>query len=222
VNKWSVLQPLALNLFISLQPGIDLMAHLGGGIAGGLVMLSGVLARDPHGRAWRPAAHVAGALMASCIAMALARGRPWELRQPALELERLPGAPFTVPVPRGFAMETGGGAVRYGTLPQDPLLVLCTATLAEAPAPAGQPPSHRREAYPNGVSSDVWSFTFGRHALELEVARLPDLPEVWASVPERIARGVVFTGESPAATTPVPSSPAPPASPGAAGPPPSR
>src|SRR5688572_11121918 len=104
VNKSSVLQPLALNVFISLLPGIDLMAHLGGGLTGGLVMLSGVPARDPQGRAWRRVAYLAGTMMAACLAMALARGRPWELRHPVLELEKLPGVPFAVPVPRGFAM----------------------------------------------------------------------------------------------------------------------
>ena len=222
VNKWSVLQPLALNLFISLQPGIDLMAHLGGGVTGGLVMLSGVLARDPQGRAWRPAARVAGALMAACIAMALSRGRPWELRQPVLELEQLPGAPWTVPVPRGFAMEAQAGTVRFGALPQDPLLVLCTVERLDAPAPAGRPPGYQRKVYPEGVVSEIWSFTAGRDALELEIARLPDLPEAWSSVPERIARGVSLRDAPPAATAPAPSSPALPPSPAPAGPPPSR
>src|SRR5262245_56259816 len=125
VNKWSVMQPLVLNLLISLSPGIDLMAHLGGGVTGGLVMLSGVLSRDPRGRAWRPAARAAGTLMAACITMALARGRPWELRRPVLELESLPGARVAVPVPRGFTMQTVEDSVLFGMLPQDPLVVQC-------------------------------------------------------------------------------------------------
>jgi membrane associated rhomboid family serine protease len=206
VNKWSVLQPLALNLFISLQPGIDLMAHLGGGVTGGLLMLSGVLARDPRGRAWRPAAHVAGTLMAACIAMALARGRPWELHQPVLELESLPGAPIAVPVPRGLAMQAEGDVVSFGTLRHDPLVVQCTVTRLDTPAPdANLGP--RRETYPNGVVSDVWSITRGGLALQLEVALGPALPEPWPSVPEQIARGVVFRAEGLAATAPGPSSP---------------
>jgi rhomboid protease GluP len=221
VNKWSVLQPLALNLFISLQPGIDLMAHLGGGVTGGLVMLSGVLARDPRERVWRPAAYAAGTLMAACIAMALARGRPWELRQPVLELENLPGTAIVVPIPRGFTMQAEGDAVLFGRLPQDPLVVQCTLTRLETRQPAA-PPGHRKESYPNGVVSDVWSFARDGLALQLEVARLPGLPAAWAAVPEQIAGGVVFRDESPAATAPGPSSPGLPPSPPAASPPASR
>jgi membrane associated rhomboid family serine protease len=221
VSKWTVLQPLLLNLFISLTPGIDLMAHLGGGVTGGLLMFSGVLARDPRGRAWRPAAHVAGALMAACITAALARGRPWELRRPVLELENLPGAPIAVPVPRGFAMQTEGGSVFFGTLPRDPLVVQCTVTRLDSPAPAA-PAGPLTRKYENGVVSDAWSLAQGGLTLRLEVFRLPDLPDPWPPVPQQIARGVVFRDEDPGATAPAPSSPGLPPSPPAASPAASR
>jgi hypothetical protein len=220
VNKWSVLQPLALNLFISLQPGIDLMAHLGGGVTGGLVMLSGVLARDPQGRLWRLAARVAGTLMAACIAMALSRGRPWELRRPVLELESLPGTPVAVPIPRGLSPRTEDGSVVFGDLPGDPLVVQCTVTRL-GPGQAAPPPAHRRKTYRGGALYDVWTLAGAGHELQLEILRLPDLPESWASLPEQIRGGVVFR-DAADATAPGPSSPGLPAAPAAQGPPPSR
>jgi membrane associated rhomboid family serine protease len=220
VNKAQVLQPLALNLLISLQPGIDFVAHLGGGITGGLVMLSGVLARDPEGRAWRPAARVAGAVMAVCIAMAFARGRPWELRAPVLEQESLPGAPIALPVPRGLTMRVEGSVVTFGDLPRDPLVIQCRLAPPELRPAGGAQPERRR--YPNGLVSDVWWLTDGVHALELEVARWPELPEPWPAVPARIAEGVVFRAGSPAPTAPGPSSPTLPPSPAGEDPPPSR
>jgi len=135
VNKWAVFQPLVFNLVYSLQPGIDLTAHLGGGIAGGLVMLSGVLARDPQERAWRKAALLTAALMAASLALAFVHGRPWELRAPVLELRRLPGAAIDVPVPRGLRSQVEGEAVLFGALRQDPMVVECEPKRLAAPIP---------------------------------------------------------------------------------------
>ncbi len=137
VNKWAVFQPLVFNLAYSLQPGIDLTAHLGGGVAGGLMMASGVLARDPGVRTWRPAAMATAAAMAACIALAFVHGRPWELRAPVLELRRLPTAPIDVPVPPGLPQTKEGETVWFGLLRRDPLVVECEPRRLEAPvAPA--------------------------------------------------------------------------------------
>lgn len=78
--SWGQLtQPLVINLAISFIPGIDLAAHLGGGIAGGLLTL--LVPRRPVGtddRAWRPWAAIGVVLMFASVVTALLMGRPWE------------------------------------------------------------------------------------------------------------------------------------------------
>lgn len=125
VDKWQVLQPLVLNLLISLHPAVDLLGHLGGGLAGGAVMASGVLAGDSRRRIWRPAAVLAGAAMAIAVALAFAQGRPWELRAPVLENARLPGAPISLPLPRGAEPVADGSRIRFGVPGRDPLVIEC-------------------------------------------------------------------------------------------------
>lgn len=82
----SVLQVLGVNLLISLMPGIDLAAHLGGGVMGALLVLTrGVTGRlagrpeDPGLGAWKLAAAATCVLMGASIALALGHGRPWAL-----------------------------------------------------------------------------------------------------------------------------------------------
>ncbi len=86
---------LGLGLAISFVPQVDLWAHLGGGLVGALLVFSGVLtrgllhpaARDEddsgdvsrQGRGWTIAAGVVAGVMASCLAVAWATERPWEL-----------------------------------------------------------------------------------------------------------------------------------------------
>ncbi|MGK3990989.1 rhomboid family intramembrane serine protease [Sorangium sp. So ce136] len=88
--------PLGLNLAISLIPGVDLLAHLGGGVVGfalavtvlprGLTPLA--QRRRPSDAEPRPrplltaAAALMGAAMALSVVVALAVGRPWELAAP--------------------------------------------------------------------------------------------------------------------------------------------
>lgn len=125
VSKWTVLQPLVLNLVYSLQPGIDLLGHLGGGLTGALVMGSGLLARRPGSRSWAVAGAVGAVLMAASITLALAHGRPWELRAPVLEMRPLLAGSIQVPVPRGLGLEQSGGELVFGNLRRDPLAVEC-------------------------------------------------------------------------------------------------
>lgn len=82
-----------INLGISFVPGISLSAHLGGGAAGALLMLSGMLTRGlarerehpadggiPVVRSaagWRLLAGLAVLLMAGCVIAALLLGRAW-------------------------------------------------------------------------------------------------------------------------------------------------
>jgi rhomboid protease GluP len=119
--------PLILNLLYSLQPGIDLWAHVGGGVVGLALLGTGLLTRGlrvpaeappepaPAGAAAQaPAAalaHRAGPVlraaaaalvlaMAVSVAAALATGRPWELLwPPPLERVVLPGAGLSLEVP---------------------------------------------------------------------------------------------------------------------------
>ena len=80
-----------LNVVISLRPGIDYLAHLGGAMAGLLIVGLGIISPTlwprpdgrPHARLL-PAigATIAGLGMLASLAVALAQGKPWLLRQP--------------------------------------------------------------------------------------------------------------------------------------------
>lgn len=87
---------LGLNIFVSMLPHVDWGAHLGGAIAGGIIMflmlpgLPRIDEVDATGRRptrppvtfpTRIGAIVLGTLLVGSIAVAVAHGRPWELRQ---------------------------------------------------------------------------------------------------------------------------------------------
>jgi membrane associated rhomboid family serine protease len=136
VRMSSLLQPLVVNLLYSLTPGIDMAAHLGGGVAGAGLILSGLIGWSrPEPPAWRRAAWVASLGMAACITVALGSGRPWELRwPPSLVPRAIPGTPVVVPVPRGLlpAPKAEGGFWVFGDLGADPLAVYCATGRLEA------------------------------------------------------------------------------------------
>lgn len=77
--------PVAINLVYSLQPGIDMRAHIGGGVVGGLLVFLLTSAASQN-QPLRPstgfqfAAVVVGLLLAVSFGIALADGRPWQLR----------------------------------------------------------------------------------------------------------------------------------------------
>jgi len=126
VNKATVLQPLVLNIIISLQPGIDLLGHLGGGLAGALVMGSRLLSRRPGARAWRVAGAVSVAAMALGIGLAFAHGRPWELRAPRLAPRTLDDLGIRLMLPPGLPrVESREETVVLGRLEHDALVVEC-------------------------------------------------------------------------------------------------
>ena len=137
VKMSSLMQPLAVNLLISLMPGIDMAAHLGGGAAGAGLILSGLIGRTrPEPARWRPAAWAASLAMAGCLAMALGHGRPWEIRwPPALVPHAIPGSPVVVPVPGGLQPTPSGeeNAQVFGNLGSDPLAVYCSVGRLDAP-----------------------------------------------------------------------------------------
>jgi hypothetical protein len=136
-------QPLAVNLLYSLQPGIDMLAHLGGG-ATGFALTWTLLTRDlvPLEQRSSPseaeattavaltrASALVGVAMLLSMMVALAAGRPWELVAPptfqriavgdtGVTVE-LPGAPVTAP-----KLEERNGARFYyfGKFAADPVV----------------------------------------------------------------------------------------------------
>jgi len=88
--------PLLINLAISLQPGIDLSAHLGGGLFGLALVGSGALGAGiaplgtvrplRHQRGFIAAAVVLWVLAGASLATSIATGRPWEFRRPVTAL----------------------------------------------------------------------------------------------------------------------------------------
>jgi len=83
-----LMQMLILNLVISFMPGIGLYAHLGGGVAGFVIVFSGVLGGEPEDSinysdgSWLTqwttwAAAALGALMLVSVGWAIMSGHPW-------------------------------------------------------------------------------------------------------------------------------------------------
>jgi hypothetical protein len=86
--------PLALNLIYSLSPGIDMLAHVGGGVVGALLVATvltdglvpvgerrfGDAAERRPSAGYAAAAWILGAAMALSVVTALVAGRPWEAR----------------------------------------------------------------------------------------------------------------------------------------------
>jgi membrane associated rhomboid family serine protease len=76
--------PVVINLLYSLQPGIDMLAHVGGGVVGG-VLVYVLTNRAAHHQPLREsapfklAAAVVGVVLAVSFAIALVVGRPWSI-----------------------------------------------------------------------------------------------------------------------------------------------
>jgi rhomboid protease GluP len=72
---------LGVNLLLSLAPGVDAAAHVGGALAGTGMILTGWTAPSrEQGPLWRLWALAAGIMMVGCIALAFAHGQPWRVR----------------------------------------------------------------------------------------------------------------------------------------------
>jgi hypothetical protein len=120
--KGRVWTPLVINALYSLQPGVDMLAHLGGGVVG-FVLMATFLTRDltpveerPSPAAVEPrprpllsiAAVAVAAAMALSVVLAIVTGKPWHLGA-APELARVPvgDTGLTVEVPEGFTAVKG-------------------------------------------------------------------------------------------------------------------
>lgn len=130
---------LVLNIAITLRPNIDFLAHLGGAVAGFVILGLGLLSptvwprRDgrPHST-WgaRVAAALMGGLLATSLALAWINGQPWQLTRPlVLQRTALPQTPFSIELPtligRPQADKRTDGAVEIaaGDMMDAPLVV---------------------------------------------------------------------------------------------------
>ena len=155
--KIAALANLVINLSVSFVPGVDMMAHLGGGVAGAVLTFSGVLTRglrpvvqDParrrgSGRGWTWAAWAAGAAIVGALAVACVYGRPWVLgRPPSLQEVALEGTPYVVRSPSAVVEHEGspGGpeSFSFGDPFVDPFTLRVVIEPWETPGPvdAGQ------------------------------------------------------------------------------------
>lgn len=120
-------QLVLLNAVISVVPGINGLAHLGGGIGGALALAASHLG----GRAWAPIAALLAAGHLGALGFAVARGRPWTLADGLAAAERrvvLDGYASAL-VPGNLALAPNGTsagdperdpvALEFGLDPQD-------------------------------------------------------------------------------------------------------
>ena len=102
--------PVGINLMYSLQPGIDIRAHLGGGIAGALLVLGLTRGAVPNellkpSRALNLAAVGVGLLLAASMGISVMKGKPWELTGPwKLARVTLEGTGVSVMVPSSMTV----------------------------------------------------------------------------------------------------------------------
>lgn len=137
---------LGINVLNSFRPHVDMWAHFGGGAVGGVLMLSGLLTRGvPRlgeleaagnlggagaatirtGPVLKGAAIAAVALLLSGLALGLAMGRPWELKQPLETVPTpIPELGISLALPKGIELSPGSQekvlSVQAGDLRSDP------------------------------------------------------------------------------------------------------
>ena len=137
----------------SFRAGVGGTAHLGGALAGALLVGSGMLTlglASPDEPAWpgwrwvyRLAALGALGLTGTAVALAFVTGRPWELRHPTLESALLTGTGVSVRVPVGLAQnpkhrphpDEGYDQFIFGEALHDPLIISMIVRRLGAPIP---------------------------------------------------------------------------------------
>jgi membrane associated rhomboid family serine protease len=100
--------PVGINLVYSLQPGIDMLAHVGGGVTGGLLVLALTRGSTPNellkpSKLFNAAALAVALVLAGSMGVALVQGKPWELSGPwKLAPVALEGTGLGMSVPAGM------------------------------------------------------------------------------------------------------------------------
>lgn len=116
--------PVGINLMYSLQPGIDMLAHVGGGIAGGLLVLALTRGAVPNetlkpSKLFNLAAAAVALLLAASMGIALVQGKPWTLSGPwTLAEVKLEDAGVRLSVPEGMDLKHEPGSLvwHFGAL----------------------------------------------------------------------------------------------------------
>jgi membrane associated rhomboid family serine protease len=188
------LRLLGLNVLISLLPGIDLAAHLGGGVVGALLVVSRLLTRGRRaeilrrdargGRAVTAAAALAWTVVLGALVTGIVAGRPWDVRRPPehWRVTMLPGSGFSVELPPTFELRRvparSPDARAY--VAGHPFLHPLAASIHLLPAPGGDPAQYaaamleeaRRALRPRGEGvRNAWPVTLaGRPFVALTYA----------------------------------------------------
>ncbi len=146
--KRHALITLVINVLVSFHPQVDLFAHLGGGLAGLLLIASGVLLPRPfkreeggsapvpqlrleHHRSWlSPVAGLSGCLLLVCPIVALAQGTPWTGSDPSWVSRQLGQSGRSIELPAVIAdqqqvkaMPSGFENHLFGRVGVDPIMV---------------------------------------------------------------------------------------------------
>lgn len=146
--------PLALNLMYSFRPGVDFLAHIGGGVVGAGLFLSGAITAGipplgvgRHGARERPIWTVLAALTALAMGLSVAAGmvagKPWEAgKPPVLVPAAVADTGITLSMPETIASQVQvdrdeeATTVLYGSNEEDFLLIeLFVSPLAEPVPP---------------------------------------------------------------------------------------
>jgi hypothetical protein len=208
-----------MNALYSLRPGIDLRAHLGGGLVGGLFVLLVIPRLSSAGQVLagvRKPGSTLG-LVAACLALvgllgstlfAFWNGAPWELTSgPRVVSFEFPDQAATIEVPSSLAyVEYGPGERGFGRLLTDPVGVVVQfepERLSEEQArdPVGTLEASR-QTLPTGIDEfslvgEVSVIADGeRRALMLSSLSAPDrrtAQSTWVLENGRLARVLVFS-----------------------------
>lgn len=128
--------PVVINVLYSLQPGIDMRAHLGGGLVGGVLAVLLTLGAPKLKPVKRTLptdllAAVVALLLIGSVGIAFATGRPWTLTGAwTLERRTLDGTKLSVTVPDRFPLvhEAGANLWSYGDINVEGAQILVVVT----------------------------------------------------------------------------------------------
>jgi membrane associated rhomboid family serine protease len=218
--RQALVSSLVFNLALSLMPGISLLAHAGGGVTGFLLGVSGLAsagvevpwlprprteAVDRLNARYRAAGVTCALLLVMSVAVAFAKGHPWDFGPATARTREIPGTRWSVQIPENLAaQEPSPGVVRYGVLREDPLIVEINSSPSEAQSEtflrervkehlkrlemdanvqvdvgAGADVARARAKAKNGVEYAVWVFWADGRIVDVEALLTPAAPSAW-------------------------------------------